>query len=239
MKKITIIMVIFLFFVFPVRVFADTCDNVDQYIEDYNNYKNYFDTECAVKNYDNEQICIDIGLQVDNLANKFINTYYSKDTPDSCKNKLEFIANDQNCGPLLDDLYEIVKRVMRYIYIIAPILLIIFVSIDLLSLLTSGGGASDKNASKIKSNIFKRLIAFILLYLMPTVVTFILSLNGSEYDLEGNYYTCNNTSNFVEKHVTSHGNAPSDGPKEDPNNPDCVNPDGTRTAGCKKIETKR
>ena len=100
----------------------------------------------------------------------------------------------------MKDVYSIAKGVIKYIYIIAPILLIIFVGVDLFKILTSGG--DGKVNSKIKSAIFKRLIAFLLLFMVPTIIKFIISLNESEYNLEGDYYYCDYVSEYKGKPVS-------------------------------------
>lgn len=190
-KRVRLVLILFfLFLVKPVYVNAE-CENVDFELARYNELKEQYKTTCDfqsqeitdIKKRDVAKIksqieeCENVIISIESIATKYAKDYYSGA---SCKNKVETMINESSCQPLLSDLYSISNRIMRYIYIIAPILLIIFVAIDLFKILATG---DSKEITKTKGNIFKRLIAFILLYLTPTIITFILSLNGSEYDI--------------------------------------------------------
>ena len=205
MKK-GIKLAIFLFVLFLIKPsFAlAACDGVDEMIYRYNSLKKEYESyNCSFNNLNKQYIdeygrlsvkaqyeaCSEIAASLDSIATTLSNKYSGIE---ECENKIQSVKNDNSCEPLLNDFYDIVNRIMRYIYIIAPILLIIFVGVDLFNLLASGGSLGDKNSTKIKGNIFKRIIAFILLYITPTLITFIISFNGSEYNISGgDLYSCN------------------------------------------------
>ena len=74
---------------------------------------------------------------------------------------------------------------MNFFYMIAPFLLIIFGSLDFFKIIVNG---DPKTIQKNRSNFFKRIIAFVLLYFTPFITKQILSL--STYDLTGSHYIC-------------------------------------------------
>ena len=76
---------------------------------------------------------------------------------------------------------------MSIFYIIAPFLLIIFGSLDFSKIVVM---SDPKQAKEHRTNFFKRLTAFILLYLTPAFVSFALNLNLTNYTLTGNVYSC-------------------------------------------------
>ena len=80
------------------------------------------------------------------------------------------------------EIIDIAKDILNKFLIIAPFLLIIFVSFDLLRIVTMG---SPDDSKKAKQNIVKRVIAFLLLLLVPSIVHFITSIevfNNDEFE---------------------------------------------------------
>ena len=78
-------------------------------------------------------------------------------------------------GLFTEDGLEMIKEILNYIRIIAPILVIILVALDLGSAVVS----SDNDAlSKATKKIVPRLIGVALLFFVPTIVRAILSIDG-------------------------------------------------------------
>ena len=99
--------------------------------------------------------------------------------------------NKDKCGQIFsEDFNKFVKNIMIMFYIIGPILLILFGSLDF----AKATASSEKDAMKKASvNFAKRVAATLLLFLTPTIIDLILSLNVSDKYLSGNAYTCNYT----------------------------------------------
>ncbi|MDD2377244.1 MAG: hypothetical protein PHD10_01630 [Bacilli bacterium] len=91
----------------------------------------------------------------------------------------------EDFGPVLD----ILGSAIRIICIVVPIVLVIMCSVDFVKAITSNDDGALKKA--FNSSI-KRLIAGVLIFLMPYIVSFVMSLvDGSEYedaDVEGTYH---------------------------------------------------
>lgn len=195
-KGIKIKILLLLLILIPINVFADECDTIDNKINEYNIIKQDYESyKCgtveAVKNNKIEE-CMNYGNRINSLQEEFLGIY-NKNL--SCKDKVKDIINSSNCEPLLNDLYPLLQEILDYIYILAPILLIVFVGIDIFKILASSGGnitGKDSSIPKIRQNIFKRFIAFLLVYLTPTIVAFIISFNNSPYKLDGDFYVCEN-----------------------------------------------
>ena len=68
-------------------------------------------------------------------------------------------------------IFRIVVKLLFYIRIIVPILLIVLIVFDLAKVVT--GSADDKAKSEAVSKAGKRLIYAVLVFLIPTVINFI------------------------------------------------------------------
>ena len=103
---------------------------------------------------------------------------------------LDIIADLNNdFGPVLD----IIATIIKIICIIVPIILVILCSIDFAKAVIS----QDNDAlKKAMSSSLKRLIAGVIIFFLPFVVSFVMELvGGSDYEgakVEGTY-------NLVEK----------------------------------------
>lgn len=91
-------------------------------------------------------------------------------------NYLEGKGDYASCdGIVTEDGLEMIKEVLNWIRIIAPILLLIFVAIDFGTAVIS----QDSNAlSKATKKVVPRMIATGLLFFVPTIVRAILSIDG-------------------------------------------------------------
>ena len=97
--------------------------------------------------------------------------------------------NKDNCSRILDDGFnDFVNKVMLVFYILGPLFLIVFGSIDYARATAEGSEEALKKANK---NFGKRVFATLLLFLTPAITNFIISLNVSDYYLSGNAYSCN------------------------------------------------
>ena len=73
------------------------------------------------------------------------------------------------------DALNLINEILSYFRILAPIVLILMVAIDLAGIVLSG---EDKASKNYVSRIVKRCIAAILVFLVPTIISIILNLDG-------------------------------------------------------------
>lgn len=83
-------------------------------------------------------------------------------------------------GMLLVDLCEdagfiirIIVKIVKYVHIIVPILLIVLITFDLFKVLV--GTADEKAKSEAFNKAVKRFIYAAIVFLVPTIITFIFS----------------------------------------------------------------
>lgn len=69
----------------------------------------------------------------------------------------------------------IVKLIMNVICIIVPIVLIILGTLDLFKAVTAG---KDEDIKKKQQTLIKRIIAGVIIFLVPTIVTVLMNLIG-------------------------------------------------------------
>ena len=95
-------------------------------------------------------------------------------------NKIHFnYYMNKNIKKLLESLFDddfnnFVKNAMAVFYVVAPILLILFGSLDFAKATVASDPAALKKAS---TNFAKRVAATLLLFLTPTIINLILSFN--------------------------------------------------------------
>ena len=119
--------------------------------------------------YNDERVCPSIKTQT------IVSTYY-----DDCDNELSSKAK------------EIADTGMRFFYIIAPFLLVLFGSLDFFKAMASSDPSQVK---KSQNNFYKRIIAFVLLYLTPLFVKSIFSI--LPYNVTESNYTCSQDISFT------------------------------------------
>lgn len=84
------------------------------------------------------------------------------------------IVNAANCkGLFTQEAFEIITEIINFIKIFVPILLIVLASIDTVNILVKGDPDETKKGSK---KIINRFIAAALVFLVPTLVSFLLKL---------------------------------------------------------------
>ena len=91
-------------------------------------------------------------------------------------NYLEDKGDYANCdGIFTQEGLELIREVLNWIRIIAPILLILFIALDLGSAVMS----SDNDAiSKAVKRIAPRMIGTVLLFFVPTIIRAVLNIEG-------------------------------------------------------------
>ena len=79
---------------------------------------------------------------------------------------------------------KILNELLGYFRILAPAVLIVMVSVDLVSIILSSNNPADKSHLKYVSNIVRRTIATVLVFFVPTIVSILLNLDGVRDTLE-------------------------------------------------------
>ena len=201
-KKITIVLLLLATFFFSINsVKAYSCAEIQKNIDKYNQIKEELGKlDCTIT--DDEKVvnsCNSLNL---NKNAVLTNIYQSKDDSNKCgttKNNVTSILkeNENDCGTVFNgDLKKFTNNVMNIFYIIGPILLILFGTLDFSRATIS----SEKDAlSKAGKKFSKRLLATIILFLSPVIVNIILTFNTSGYNLSGDAYVCNYTNSVYKK----------------------------------------
>lgn len=204
-KKITIVLLLLATFFFSINsVKAYSCAEIQKNIDKYNEIKKELSKlDCTITN--DEKVvnsCNSLRLNKNAILT---NIYHSKDDSNKCdniRNSVDDILkeNENNCGTVFNgDLKKFTNKVMNLFYIVGPILLILFGTLDFSRATVSG----EKDAlNKAGKRFSKRLLATILLFLSPVIVNIIISLNTSGYDLKGDAYVCNYTNAVYKKEYT-------------------------------------
>ena len=183
----------FIFFLFILPVKADDCSTLDTKIENYNLYVTELEGLDCSNVHDEQSVikCNDLNLKK-NLT--VVDLMKQKEQNKVCESKLDIVdkiveENEDNCGKVYGDNFtNFVNTIMTIFYILGPILLIVFGSLDYAKASVSG---DEKSLKKAHKTFFKRLLATILLLLTPMITNLILSFNMSEFNLSGNSYSCN------------------------------------------------
>lgn len=89
--------------------------------------------------------------------------------------------NDEDCQAVLGNTLEIINTVFNWIKIIAPILLIVFGSLDFGSAVLQDNQDALKKAT---SKFIKRAIAAVAIFFLPFIINLLLSLPGVNSGLE-------------------------------------------------------
>lgn len=195
MKKNRLMLLITMFLVmvlipFNVRAEEVSCSKVRNTIEEYNAVVAELELTDCTKTTDNDIVktCNADNTKKSLLLSKLFK--YNDQVKNCNSTQLKKIINE-NSGKCTNvygsTLKDLTNKVMSLFYILAPFLLIIFGSLDFSKIVVMSDPKMIKTA---RANFFKRLAAFILLFLMPAFVNIVLSLNGTSYSLTGNVYSC-------------------------------------------------
>lgn len=187
-----ILVTIFLFFLFIAPVKADNCSTIESKINDYDSYEEEL-KELDCTNKGDEQIvakCNDLKLKKNIVVTYLMKQKEEKNICDSQTKAVDTIIkeNEDHCSKIFDDNFtKMIDTIMTIFYILGPILLIVFGSLDYAKATVSG---DEKSLKKAHKTFFKRMLATVLLFLSPVIVNFIIKLNASDYILSGNAYAC-------------------------------------------------
>ena len=192
-KKFIILLSLFIFFFVGIsNVYADNCAQINDNITLYNEYKDEIEKlNCSDIN-SQEQLdeCYDNKLKKNNIVAKFMQQKLDNTLCDSNKKEVEAIIdeNKDKCGKIIDDdLARLVNNLYKLFYILGPILLIVFASLDYTKAIVS----SDKDfLKKTNQRFVKRIIATIFLFISPALVNLIIGFNSSSYNLSTSAYAC-------------------------------------------------
>ena len=90
---------------------------------------------------------------------------------------LEDKGDYANCNGIFpnEDSLNMITEILDYFRILAPIALLLFIGVDMGSAVISQDNAAIKKSA---SKSVKRAIACFLLYLVPTIVRFLLNMDG-------------------------------------------------------------
>lgn len=181
-----------LFFSYPKIVMAKTsCDVINDEVDNYYNLEEKIEElNCnSSSNYDNLSTCQRYKYEKTDSLQKLFSYYNEGNDCNSESLKSIIDDNDDICSnSLASGIKEFSNSLMTFFYIVAPFLLILFVSLDLVKIVASTGPDDIKKA---KSNIFKRATAFILIFLIPAFVNIILNIASStRISFSDNNYVC-------------------------------------------------
>ena len=191
-KFINIFLVFIFFFVFISNVHAIDDSTIDKKINDYSTYKDKLD-ELDCTEEDDETVvkeCNDYNMKKNLIVTELMKLKDENKLPKSVKSAAEKIIkeNEENCGKIFDDFFtNLINRIMKIFYIVGPILLVLFGTLDYSKAVMSVSQEALKTANK---RFIRRSIATVLLFLSPVLVNIIISMNVSNYYLSGNAYAC-------------------------------------------------
>ena len=118
---------------------------------------------------------------VDSAGNDITDPWPESTNPDGDSSADLGPTVDASCAGILGDTLELIQQVFDWIKILAPILLIIFGSLDYAKAVIAN---DDKGLNKATSNFIKRCIAAVAVFFLPFLINFVLSLPGVETGLQ-------------------------------------------------------
>lgn len=187
----------FFCFIFVNPVYADpeneaNCGDMAKLIEDYDFYSDLIKGIDCTDTSDEETVitCNDNKLRINITVSEIMKYNDMFNVCDSQKADVNRIIseNEDRCSQIFDDDFtNFVNGVMIVFYIVAPILLILFGSLDYAKAVVASEAEALKKANQ---RFLKRLAATILIFLAPVITNLIISFNISDYYLSGNSYAC-------------------------------------------------
>ena len=202
-KILKLLLFIFCIFFNLNVVSAKTCAQIDQDINKYNEVKEKLSSLDCSKVDDTKIVneCNKYNLEKNTVLSEIYRINEAKPNCSSQVTKMESILkeNENNCGKIFDDTIDKwIKYIMGIFYIIGPILVIVFGTLDFGKATIS----SDSTALKKATNKFyKRLLALVLLFLSPLLTNLIISINTTGYNLSGDAYSCNYSTIWARKNI--------------------------------------
>lgn len=92
---------------------------------------------------------------------------------DKCSDALLGCVNEE------DSVAWLLQKILNYVKIIGPIIVIVLSTIDFVKVVVTG---DDKEMGKAQNKLFMRLILCLLLFFIPTLVSFLLNMFGITAD---------------------------------------------------------
>lgn len=197
-KKITLILFFIMLFVPLTKVNAATCANVKEAVNNLKEIESsYIENSCDEATTDFLIAkCNDLAVRKSATLKQIFEYNANKTCPSinltSTVEKYSDVCTDE----LNSELRTLVDTVMKFFYITAPFILVIFGSLDFFKIMV--GNPSE--IKKHRTNFIKRVIAFLLLYTTPFFVKTIFSI--TPYNIDTTTYICSQEISFTPK-VTS------------------------------------
>lgn len=192
-KKLFYVFFLFiLFFINLTEVSAVTCSDINKEITNYNAVEKKLSNLDCSKDTDSKLVktCNNLNLKKSSIIS---NLYRMKQQNSTCKSAIKEVniiinENKDRCTKISDGIIEgFVDKFLLVMYISAPILVILFTSLDYTKSVMSN---DPQSLRKTSSRFVKRVFATILVYTMPSLVNLIIGLNNSDYLLNGDGYSC-------------------------------------------------
>ena len=195
MKRIKKI-AIFLFFVLLLipftigNVYAVDCSDVQKTVGELDEITNQIDQLECLNTDDGEVMaeCNILSARKAKTLEKIFQYNDEKICPTIDLSGLVSAYSDECSNEFSSELKEISDTVMNVFFVSAPFLILIFSSLDFFKVIA---GANPSEAKKNRSNFFKRVVAFVLLYTTPLIVRGVFSL--TQYNINGTSYICSET----------------------------------------------
>ena len=167
------LVIICLFFIGIIPVSAkENCISVKEKLEKYDSYTNILNSiDCSDNsNETNVATCNEFNVRKNIIVTELMKKNDEKSICSSEKKQVNKIIkeNKDNCGQIFnEDFNKFVNNILKLFYIVGPILLILFGSLDF----AKATASSERDALKKASvNFAKRLAATVLLFMAPTIV---------------------------------------------------------------------
>ena len=111
-----------------------------------------------------------------------IRSYSDNSSNKEVVNIIEGNKVDDTCGGIFTpEALDIISELLNYFRILTPAVLIVMIGADLTSIVMSSErmpGGKDDSVRRATSRIVRRLIAAVLLFLVPTIIKVALNLDG-------------------------------------------------------------
>lgn len=197
-RKITLILLFVLLFI-PITVIkADrkaTCADVMDAINELDKLDSAYEDLDCVNAVDSKVIykCNKNRIKKSEVLEDIFNYNEKKVCPSIDLSSIISKYNKDCSNEFSSKIKEVSDTVMKIFFMTAPFILIIFGSLDFFKIVTASDGSQIK---KNRTNFFKRLAAFLLLYITPFIVKTLFSL--TPYEMDGGYI-CSQEIDFTQK----------------------------------------
>lgn len=187
-----IFVILYLFCINVNTVHAEDCVSLKTQIDNYDAYTELLSTLDCTNDGDlsNVATCNEINVKKNVVVTKILKAQDEKKVCSNEQSRVDQIIEDNKnkCSKIFDDSFtNFVNGVMVVFYILGPILLLLFGSLDFAKATAS---AEEDALKKASTKFVKRLVATFLLYATPTIINLILSFNMTDKYLSGNAYSC-------------------------------------------------